>query len=79
MYICEGMIEIGLKEGQHFPTTNHREVACSITLCNTNVRAADVLMTVVQAVLKVPVKRIRKVTYHQLIKEFDMPDVGIPK
>lgn len=66
---------MGLKEGQEFPSEDHKTVAQTIGLCNRNVFDADTLMEIVQSVIKVPVDRIRTVTAMELCEEFGCPVV----
>lgn len=75
MYAFPDMINIGLKEGQEFPSDDHRQVAQNIGLCNRNVFDADTLTEIVQSVIKVPADRIRTVTLIELCDEFDCPRV----
>lgn len=76
MYIFNEMIDLGLKEGQEFTSEDHKIVAQTIGLRNPNVTNRDILVDIVQAVLKVPQDRIRKITYEELVKEFGCPLVA---
>lgn len=78
MYVGLDMVEIGLDEGQNWPSEVHETVAQMIIIGNPNVKNRDRLMEVVQAILKVPVERIRNITYQVLVDEFKMPDVVAP-
>ncbi len=75
MYAFPEMINIGLKEGQEFPSEDHKTVAQNIGLCNSNVHDATTLTEIVQSVIRVPADRIRTVTILELFEEFDCPEV----
>lgn len=75
MYAFPEMIEL---TGREFPTPAHKQVAQRIAICNPNVFQADVLAAVVDAINAVPNKRIKGVTYDELVNDFNMPDVGVP-
>jgi len=77
MYIFPNMIEMGLKEGKTWPSHDHKQIASTIGLCNPNVTTMDTLQAVVTAVCAVPQERIRRVSYKELVDEFDLPDVQI--
>ena len=75
MYIYEEMIDLGLKEGQTWPSDEHKHVAITIGLGNSNVTTKDKLIEIVQSVLKVPQERIKLVRYNELVAEFGCPAV----
>jgi len=75
MYLVENMIELGLLEGQKFPTKAHKKVAQAIALCNPNVRNRDTLTDIVQAVLKVPTAKIKTIPYEKLVDKYGCPHV----
>ena len=77
MYIIPEMIDMGLEEGQEFPSKAHKAVAEIIALCNPNVFQRDVLTAVVQAVCKVPMEEIVTVKYPTLVDRYGCPDVGM--
>lgn len=76
MYMFEDMINMGLKEGQEFPSEDHKVVAIKVAICNPKVTQRDILMDVVDAVCKVPQEKIQEVTYRQLIEEYNCPHVA---
>lgn len=72
MYAFPEMItELGLKEGEHFPTSAHQVVAEKICLGNPNIDNRDRLQSAVSSILSVPIDRIETVTYNELIEEFE--------
>jgi hypothetical protein len=71
MYMIDSMIEMGLKEGQKWPTPAHRKVACALALCNPMVHTRDQLNDIVQKVIKIPKKDIKKIGF------YDLPKYGI--
>jgi len=73
MYIVEGLIELGLEEGQTFPSTTHRVVAGTLALGNSRVNCCDSMKRIVQAVIRVPQDRIKTVTINELWEEFGLP------
>jgi RNAse (barnase) inhibitor barstar len=79
MYIFEEMIDMGLKEGQVFPTELHRRVAQILALNNPNVKDRDTLIDVVQNILIVPIDRIQNITLFELENEFNFPQNIIDK
>lgn len=62
MYMMADMIDMGLEDGQKWPTPAHREVACNLALCNPMVTRRDDLTAIVQKVLKIPKSKIKMVT-----------------
>lgn len=79
MYIVSKMIDMGLLENQQWPSQAHKRVAKTIALGNPNVKERDKLTDIVQAVIKVPKDKIKKIDYPTLVNEFNMPNVGIYK
>lgn len=75
MYIFKNMIDLGLKDGQTWPSDEHREVAAGIGTCNSMVRSRDALTEVCQAVILIPADRIKTVTFKQAALEFKVPYV----
>jgi hypothetical protein len=71
MYIFDDMIDLGLLENQKWPTRAHRKIAQTVLLCNPLVKTRDALINGTQRILKVPKKRIKKLTLDELIREFD--------
>jgi len=78
MYICEEMIDLGIKKN-YWKSENHKQVAKTIALCNPNVTARWTLDMIRNAINKVPKNKIKKILYNDLVAEFNMPDVGIYK
>ena len=73
MYIVSDFIDMGLLEGQVWPSEVYRTVASNIAICNPNVRDRDTLTQIVQSVLKVPERDIRFITLDQLIQKYNLP------
>lgn len=72
MYMFPEMVNMGLHEGQEFPSDDHRVVATTLCIGVPGLDNKDDLTTIVQSVLKVPQDRIRTVTIDQLKMEYDM-------
>lgn len=68
MYAFEEMIDLGLLYGQSFPTQAHRDVAVVLAVGNPHVMSRDHLTEIVQAVIAVPRREIKKVTVMDLRK-----------
>lgn len=68
MYMLDDMIDMGLKDGQKWPTPAHREVACNLALCNPAVKTRDTLTAIVQKVRKIPKSKIETVSWSDLPK-----------
>jgi len=77
MYMIEGMIDMGLKEGQTWPTDAHRKVAQFMGLFNSRVTTRDALYEVVQAVIKVPADQIELVTAIDLATKYNVPYISL--
>jgi len=75
MYALSEMINLGLKEGQDWPSPEYKMVASVIGLRNRNVTNRDCLIDIVQSVLKVSQERIKSITPDQLYEEFGCPQV----
>lgn len=73
MYIFPEMIDMGLAEGQTWPSPEHRVVAQNLGLCNPDVRERDRLTEICQGVIKIPQDRIKTVTPVQCREEFHIP------
>lgn len=71
MYMLDDMIDMGLKEGQKWPSKAHREVAAALAICNSAITTRDDLTNVVQKVCAIPKARIKKVT------RADLPEYGL--
>jgi hypothetical protein len=71
MYLMEEMIDMGLQDGQKWPTPAHREVACSLALFNPIVTNRGTLTEIVQKVRKIPKSRIKEVS------KSDLPQYGL--
>ena len=72
MYIMPDMIE--MTEVQ-FQSDDHKQVAINLGMCNPNVTTLDLLTEIAEKVNKVPMERIRKITYPEMVKEFELPNV----
>jgi hypothetical protein len=66
MYLMESMIDMGLKEGQEWPSDAHRVVASRLALGNRLVHTRDALNDVVQKVIAIPADKIETVTIADL-------------
>lgn len=77
MYAIPSTVNLGLKEGQAWPSDAHEEVARTITLGNPNVTTRDKLTEVVQAILLIPQDEIESISYTDLVERYAMPDVGM--
>ncbi len=66
MYIYPGMINLGLKKNQSFPSEDHKKVAQNISLENPRVNTRDKLTQIVQEVILVPQNKIRHITMRDL-------------
>lgn len=73
MYAIPSMIEMGLKEGQEWPSPFHEEIAIALVMGNPNITTKDMLAEVVQSVLTVPKDRIETITIKEIRKEFKCP------
>lgn len=68
MYMIPNMIDMGLKEGEEWPTQVHKEVAMSVLLCNPSINTKDKLTEGVSKILKIPNDVIKTVTINDLPK-----------
>lgn len=66
MYAIESMIDLGLQDGQEWPSDAHRKVAMTLMLCNPLVKTRTALNEGVQKVISIPVNRIKSVTLAEL-------------
>ena len=73
MYAFPEMIDMGLKEGQQWPSEIHRAVAQNLALYNPDVRTRDHLTDIVQKIITVPMDRIKMLTLAQARDEFQVP------
>lgn len=73
MYILPEMIDMGLEEGQEWPSEAHKAVAKALGLSNRLVTTKDHLTEIVQAVIKIPQDRIEYVTADECRTEFEVP------
>jgi hypothetical protein len=62
MYMLDDMIDMGLKDGQKWPSKAHREVAAALAICNSAITTRDALTNVVQKVCLIPKSKIKTVT-----------------
>ena len=68
MYIFPEMIDMGLQEGQEWPTEYHKIVAQNVLLCNETITTRDALTQGVQNILKIPEDKIKTITFEDLSK-----------
>ena len=68
MYIFEEMIEMGLEEGQEWPSEIHRIIAVEVCIQNPRVNSCEILVENVRIINQIPVSDIKKVTYTRLIE-----------
>jgi hypothetical protein len=68
MYLIDDMIEMGLKDGQKWPTKAHRNVAINLALGNPLICTRDALTGVVQKVCAIPEKDIKTLRWTDLPK-----------
>lgn len=73
MYIHPEMVDMGLEDGQEWPSSDHRFVAQNLALCNSAVCTREALTEVVQAVIAIPSDRIKSVTLNDCRYEFHVP------
>ena len=67
MYLFSEMIDLGLKDGQDWPTNPaYRIVAQNVLLCNANINTRDKLTEGVQRILTIPESRIKMITFSEL-------------
>ena len=78
MYLIDAMLDKALPDGEKWPSETHREVAATVLLCNPQVRTMDGLECGVEAVLRIPEKRIKTVTLRELVHEFKFPEGFVP-
>jgi S-adenosylmethionine/arginine decarboxylase-like enzyme len=71
MYMIDDMIDMGLEDGQKWPTKAHRAVAQNLALCNPMITTRDALTEIVQKVCSIPKTEIKKVKFT------DLPKYGI--
>lgn len=74
MYMVDSMIDLGLKEGQKFPTGTHRAVARALVIGNPRVTNRDQMQEIVGKVLLVPEDRIADVTFKEMKADFGLPE-----
>ena len=72
MYGFSDMIELGLLEGQEWPSNAHKIVATNLGICNPRLTCCGDLVELVGSILKVPKDRIKSVTTEELIDEFNL-------
>ena len=73
MYIFEELIDLGLEEGQKWPSDAHRKVAAHLGLQNPRVTNKDALTKICQKVIAIPEDRIKSVTISECREEFEVP------
>jgi len=62
MYIMNDMLEMGLEDGEEWPSDHHRDIAAFVCLCNPRINTRDLLMENVSIVNKIPAEKIKKIT-----------------
>lgn len=67
MYLFEDMIDLGLKDGQKFPTKSHRDVAIALCIGNRSIKSRDDLREVVQNIIKMSKKDVENKTYEDFL------------
>lgn len=77
MYIIADMIDLGLLDGQQWPSEAHKRVAMNIGLCNSRVTKRDALIEIVQAVIAIPMNEIRRVTPQTVVSKYNVPYVNL--
>ncbi len=74
MYVFQGMIDLGLQDGQEWPENEaYRLVASTLGLCNPDVVCRDHLIEIVQAVLRVPECDIKGITLEEMREKYSCP------
>ena len=68
MYIFDEMIELGLPEGEEWPSKLHKKLAMNVLLCNPDITTRDSLIEGVKIILKIPEEEIPTLTYEKLVK-----------
>jgi hypothetical protein len=66
MYMYESMIDMGLKEGQSWPSPAHRTVAAHVLICNPRIRSLTSMEEQVAIINQIPLAAIKKVTFTEL-------------
>lgn len=66
MYLLPDMVDMGLGDGQKWPTKAHRVVAQNLLLGNPLIRCRDQLNEGVQKVIAIPASRIETLTVADL-------------
>lgn len=77
MYMLPEMIDMGLQEGQEWPSDAHKVVAQNVALCNSRVTTRDILTEVCQAIIAIPESDIKTVTWIQLVDKYNVPFVNL--
>jgi hypothetical protein len=68
MYGLPDMIDMGLLEGQTWPTDEHRQVAQNLLIGRPGINNRDQLIEGVSVILKVPEDKITVVTLEELVE-----------
>lgn len=77
MYIMETMIDLGLNEGQKWPSEYHKDLAIAIGLCNPMVTKRDQLIEIVQAVMAIPESALEGITWGEIVNHYHVPYVRL--
>jgi hypothetical protein len=73
MYLIDSMIDLGLKDGQKWPSTAHRKVAQAVAIANSRVTTRDSLTVICQAVIAIPKAAIKSVSFAELTDVYGVP------
>lgn len=77
MYGFPEMIDMGLKDGQEWPSEVYKVVAQNLLIGNPNINTRDKLTEGVQNVLKIPETEIKTITVNDLAKYNFNIEVGV--
>jgi hypothetical protein len=73
MYIFPDMIDMGLKDGQKWPSEEHKTVAQALLLCNSQVFERDILTEGVQWVMRFSEEKLKTLTMQDVIADDTRP------
>lgn len=77
MYIFPEMIQLGLSDGQRWPSPAHKKVAQTVCLCNPRVRSRDTLQNMVEKINAIPKDKIKLVTLGDLARVYKVPCISL--
>lgn len=72
MYIFPEMINLGLKEEEDWTSEDHKKVASTVLLGNSNINTRDRLTDAVGKINKIPMEEIKLVTIDDLMKKYEV-------